>query len=278
MYPYLDIGFPLSTYALANVVAYLVGVSVAIRVGRSLGLPSKRIVDLTFWVLMAAIAGSRIAYLVEQLPLYLGVCLDESTTLRPPECDDLFRPWRGGFVFYGGLVGGVLALALLGRHYRLPLRTAADAIVPGLAVGHALGRIGCLLAGCCFGEVCFAPWAVRFPDESMPGPLPRHPTQLYEAGAEGLVLLLLLWRARRRRYDGHVFLTWMVAYPAARFVIELFRGDRLRGYVVEVTWPALNEALGLPWEATPLLSWAQAVSLGLVALGVVLMWLARRSS
>ena len=276
MYPYLAIGpLHLSTYALWIAVGWLTGVSVAVRMGRRADLPSKRLVDLAFWLLVAAIVGSRVGYWIEQAPVYFGECLDEtlSDAARPLLCDDFWRPWRGGFVFYGGLALALPTLWFLVRRYGLAPWPTFDAFAPALAVAHALGRVGCFFGGCCYGAVCHVPWAVRFPEESLPGALPRHPTQLYEAGAEAAIFLGLLWLARRRPAAGRVFAGWLVAYGAARFVIELFRGDAERGYAVELPWEGLRTLLGLPPGHASLLSWAQVVSLGLLAVGV---WLWRR--
>ncbi len=276
MAPYLiELGpFRLSTYALLNVVAYLVGVSIASRLGRRVGVPPKRMVDLTFWLLLAAIVGARIGYLIEQAPTYLDLCLDDTLPLiaRPPICDDLWRPWHGGFVFYGGLILAVPTVALLVRRYKLRFWPTADAIGPALAAAHAIGRLGCFFGGCCYGEVCHVPWAVRFPVDSLAGPLARHPTQLYESGAEALIALLLWRMFAKRRFDGQVFLSYLAMYGVARFVIEMFRGDPQRGYAVALSPQWLVDLLGLPSGAAPLLSWAQVISAALVTLALTLMW------
>ena len=278
MYPYLtELGpFRVSTYALAIAVGWVLGVLCILWLGRRAGLSRRRLVDLTFWILIAGIIGSRLAWMIEQAPLYLGVCLDPELP-HPPVCDDLLRPWRGGFVFYGGLIVAFPVAALLGRRYRLPFWPTVDVLAPGLALTHAFGRVGCLFGGCCYGEVAFLPWAVRFPHESFAGPLPRHPTQLYEAGAELAVFGLLILLTCRKRFHGQVLLSYLLLYPAARFFVELFRGDAQRGYAVLVEWDGLRTALGLPPGAHPLLSWAQILSLTfLIAALALWRWRAKR--
>lgn len=296
MHPYLDLGpLRLSTYALLIALGWLLAVSVAVRLGRRRDLPSRRLVDFSFWVLVAAIVGSRVGYWIEQAPVWLEVCRDPALPADDPRallCADFWKPWRGGFVFYGGLALALPVGVLLARRYRLPLWPTFDAFAPALALAHGLGRLGCFLGGCCYGAVCHLPWAVRFPAESLPGPAPRHPTQLYEAAAELAIFGLLLWLDRRRGAPaatarsatgpvpaatlpaGRLFAAWLVLYPAARFVVELFRGDPQRGYLVELPWDGLRQALGLPLGHAPLLSWAQAVSLVLLGCGV---WLWRRA-
>lgn len=281
MYPFLDLGpLRLSTYALLIAVGWLLAVSVATRLGRRRDLPPRRLVDLAFWVLVAAIVGSRVGYWIEQAPVWFGVCLDDALpeSARPALCADFWKPWRGGFVFYGGLVLAVPVAALLVRRYRLPLGPTFDAFAPALALAHGFGRLGCFLGGCCYGAVCHLPWAVRFPPDSLAGAAPRHPTQLYEAAAELAIFgALLVMDARARRSGlapGRLFAAWLLLYPAARFIVELFRGDPQRGYLLEIPWDGLRQALGLPPGHAPLLSWAQAVSLVLVAAGA---WLWRRA-
>ncbi len=277
MHPFLlHDPIPLSSYAVMAVIGYLACVAVAIRLGRRDGLSKKALVDLTFWLLIAAIVGARLAFLIEQLPLYLGPCLEDGAARRP-QCDDWWQPWRGGFVFYGGFVAAVVALALLGRRYGLRFWPTADALAPGLALGHAFGRLGCFLAGCCYGEVTSGAWAVHFPEGSLVGDgLPRHPTQLYEAGALLLLFALLALWHRRRRFQGQVFLLYLALYGAARFLIEMLRGDAARGHALEIRWPALQKLLGLHTDATPFLSWAQVVSLALVAVALGTAALRRR--
>ena len=264
---------PLSSYAVMAVLGYLACVAVAIRLGKRDGLPKKALVDLTFWILIAVIVGARLAYLLELVPLCLGPCAQGSGDLLCEACGDWWRPWRGGFVFYGGFLAALAAVALLRRRYGLPFGKTVDALAPGLALGHFFGRLGCFLGGCCFGEVTTSCLAVRFPAESLVGDsLPRHPTQLYEAGAELLIFVLLALWHRRRRFDGQLLALWLGLYGLARFLIEFVRGDAARGYATRIRWPWLQELLGLPRDATPLLSWAQVVSVVLVLVAALALW------
>lgn len=275
MIPYLDIfGFRLSTYALAGVVAYLVAVSVATWQGRRLGISPKRIVDLTFWAVIAAIVGARVGFLFEQLPSYLELCVGADAP-APAGCADFWKPWKGGFVYYGGFVAAALTVAFLARRYRLAFWSVADAIAPALAIAHAIGRVGCFLAGCCYGKATSGACAVRFHDATPGGGIFRHPTQLYEAAAELLIFGALLVHASRRRRSGSTFLLYVALYAVARFVVELFRGDADRGYLFELVWPWLANLLRVPPGEPMLLSVAQAVSAGLL-LAAVLVWLVRR--
>ena len=104
-------------------------------------------------------------------------------------------------------------------------------------LGQSIGRLGCFAAGCCWGRACDLPWAVTFKDPytarqvGTPIDLPLHPTQLYESLATALIFVLLLWIARRKKFNGQVALAYVSLYAAARFAIEFFRGDAARGVV-----------------------------------------------
>jgi phosphatidylglycerol---prolipoprotein diacylglyceryl transferase len=118
------------------------------------------------------------------------------------------------------------------RRVKLPLWTTTDVFAPGIALGHAVGRFGCFFAGCCWGKPTDVPWAITFHDPftalntGTPLGLPLHPTQLYEAGAEGLILaILLLSESRGHKYPGRTFWLYMLLYAISRFIIEFYRGD-----------------------------------------------------
>jgi phosphatidylglycerol:prolipoprotein diacylglycerol transferase len=140
-------------------------------------------------------------------------------------------------VFYGGLIAAVVvALWYLWRH-KMPVWQVTDVFAPGIALGHVVGRLGCLFAGCCFGKPTSVPWAITFHSEyaarnvGTPLNVPLHPTQLYEAGAELLILgLLLAFERRGRPFPGRTFWAYMLLYGISRFIIEFYRGDS-RGMV-----------------------------------------------
>ena len=173
---------------------------------------------------------------------------------------------RSGGVFYGGLIAAVAVAFWYLRRHDLPLWTTTDVFAPGIALGHAVGRLGCLMAGCCFGRETSVPWAITFHDPAAaanvgtPLGVPLHPTQLYDAGAEALILVVLLALERRGRpFAGRTFWTYMLLYGASPFVIEFYRGDP-RGLVFGV------------------LSTSQFVSIILVPLAIVMLVLLGRGS
>lgn len=218
-------GFPVYTYGVLLAAAYLLGLQFALMRAKRRGLDPNRVMDLGIWVIVAALVGAKAMLLIVDFNTYRE---------RPAE---LWTLLRVGGVFYGGLIAAVgVALWYLWRH-KLPMWTVTDVFAPGIALGHVVGRMGCLFAGCCFGRRTDVPWAITFTnpeaEANVGTPLntPLHPTQLYEAGAELLILgVLLLLERRGRSFPGRTFWSFMLLYGASRFVIEFYRGDA-RGMV-----------------------------------------------
>jgi len=227
MHPILfDFGsFTLYTYGVLLAAAYLAGLQFAVVRARTRGLDRQRVLDLGIWIIVGALAGAKLLLLVTDFRHY---------TQNPRALLDLVR---SAGVFYGGLIAAVAVAFIYMWRHRMPLWTTTDAFAPGIALGHAVGRLGCLMAGCCFGRPTSVPWAITFhnPAASLnsdtPLGIPLHPTQLYEAGAELVILGVLLWLERRGRpFPGRTFWSYVLLYAVARFVIEFYRGD-LRGTV-----------------------------------------------
>ena len=203
--------------------------------------------DLGFWLMAAGIVGSRAAYVAANWDFYRAAPLD------------IVRIDRGGLIFYGGLILASLALVLFARRNRLPVWHLADFAIPGLAIGHALGRIGCFLNGCCYGRpagdhVCGQLCGVVYPPAAEPGQLfagiALYPVQLIEALCLLAIWFALLHAYPRRKKDGSVFALYLVLYPPCRFLLEFLRGDER-----------------LPWL---LLDAAQAISVALLLAGILL--------
>lgn len=160
-----------------------------------------------------------------------------------------------GMVFYGGALAGGLGFAGLARAHGLPLPAALDALLPALPLGHALGRLGCLLGGCCYGAAWNGPWAIVYRHPLAPGAHPsiaRHPWPIYEA-LYLLLLAALFSRPRARSRPGAAALAYVLAYAAGRFALEPLRGDVIRGVGIAGLW-----------------STSQCISLALLAVALVL--------
>jgi len=166
---------------------------------------------------------------------------------------------QSGGVFSGGLLLAIVCSWWYVRREKIPFLSAADVFAPGIALGHAFGRIGCFSAGCCFGRETHVPWAITFHNpwaaEFSGTPLnePLHPTQLYEFVAEAINFVLLYWLCKRKKFEGQIIALFMIIYGIERFVFEFFRGD-----------PGRGEVLG------GLLSGTQLIALGLVVAGFLI--------
>ena len=230
MYPEIfRIGnFPINTYGVFLALAFLCAILIAVRLARRDGLPSEKIYDLSLWMLLAGLIGSKILMLFTE-PEYRD---NPSQFLS---LDFL----RSGGVFYGGLLGAVLAGYFLMKRYKLPWWKTADACAPGIAVANFFGRQGCFAAGCCWGKPTTLPWGVKFTEKGheitgVPIDAYLHPTQLYESFAMLLVFFFLLWLHKRKRFDGQVILAYALLYSIIRFAIEFVRDDP-RGDVFGLT-------------------------------------------
>jgi phosphatidylglycerol:prolipoprotein diacylglycerol transferase len=251
MHPILvDFGFfAVPTYGFLLAVGLLLGLWTAERRAASVGLPKEKVSKLALWVVLWGLLGGKVLLVLTD-PSYLR------------SLDGLLGLLRAGGVFYGGLVGALVAAVVLLRRLQLPFYPVADAMAPSIALGHFFGRLGCFAAGCCYGASCQKPWAVVFRDpqaaaiSGTPLGVPLHPTQLYEAAFNLANYLFLAWFFRRQqdRLGGQVLGAYLVNYGVARFFIEFFRGDADRGFV-----------LG------GLLSTSQAIALGMIPLGVWLL-------
>jgi phosphatidylglycerol:prolipoprotein diacylglycerol transferase len=205
------------------------------RTARQRGLPVEMVMSLSVWLLGGGLVGAKIFKAVRLL-------------LQG-------EPWsipllEGAGDFYGGFLGALaVVLIYFWRRRELPAWRVADLYGPALALGQAIGRIGCLMAGDDYGKPTTLPWAVTFtnPEAAAIGgaPLgvPLHPVQLYESLACLGLFFFLVWLSRRRHFDGQIVLSYAVGYAVLRFFIEFFRGDVDRGFVLG--WLSTSQAIAL---------------------------------
>ncbi|NJK88954.1 MAG: prolipoprotein diacylglyceryl transferase [Myxococcales bacterium] len=240
--------FQLHTYGLMIALGFLIGMQLAVREARRVDLSEKRdfdqfILDLTFWILVAAMLGAR--------ALFIIVEWDERYARDPLK---IFKIWEGGLVFYGGFIGAVLFSVVYCWRKQRNFFLVADVLIPSVALGHFFGRIGCLAAGCCWGIAASPdfPLAVQFPDGSLvhsslenQGLIPAgapftphlHPVQLYEAAGELAIFFILLYVRAVKRFHGQALLAYLFLYSLLRSVLESLRGDKARG---EYEWFGLT--------------------------------------
>ena len=210
----------LYSYGLLLVAAYLIGLQVAVVRGRKWGLNSNRVMDLGIAIILSALVGAKLLLLI--------VDFDHFSS-NP---DQLWTLLRSGGVFYGGLVMAVAVAFWYIRRYSLPLWRTCDAFAPGIAVGQAVGRMGCFLAGCCYGKPTTLPWGITFTDTlaasnvGTPLNISLHPTQLYESIITLCILMTLLFFERRgNTFAGRTFWIYILLYSTSRFFVEFYRGD-----------------------------------------------------
>jgi phosphatidylglycerol:prolipoprotein diacylglycerol transferase len=242
MHPILfQIGdWPVYSYGVLLAAAYLIALQLAVVRARHRGLDGTKIMDLGIYLIIAALVGAKLMLVIVDFDYFLA---------QPREMLSLVR---AGGVFYGGLLAALGVAIFLVRRYQLRLWTTADLFAPGIALGHVVGRLGCLMAGCCYGKPTSVPWAITFTDPlaasnvGTPLGIPLHPTQLYDAGAELLILIVLLVTERRGRpFEGRTFWLYMLLYGISRFIVEIYRGDD-RGIILGVSTSQFVSILVVP--------------------------------
>ena len=221
MYPELfKVGpFTVYTYGVLLAASYLLGLRLAMWRAKKWGLDPNRVLDLGIYIIIAALVGAKLLLLV----------VDFEQFSDPRE---LLNLERLGGVFYGGLILAVVVAFWYIHRHRMPFWTTCDVFAPGIALGHVTGRLGCLAAGCCYGKPTELPWGIVFTNPlaaanvGTPLGIPLHPTQLYEAGASLIILVVLLATERRgRRFAGRTFWSYIFLYAVSRYIIEIYRGD-----------------------------------------------------
>lgn len=222
MYPLLlELG-PVNIYSYGVTLggAYLLAFWYALRRARRAGLNEQRIMDLGLVGIVSAVVGAKLMLVVVDFDRYAG------------DPAQLMALLSAGGVFYGGLLVAVPMCWWYIRRHGLPLWTTCDLFAPGIALAQGVGRMGCLLAGCCYGQPTEAPWGITFSstlaaaNSGTPLGIALHPTQIYESVAVLLILGVLLAGERRwRRFPGRTFWTYVLLYGVARIFLELYRGD-----------------------------------------------------
>jgi phosphatidylglycerol---prolipoprotein diacylglyceryl transferase len=218
--------FYLPTYGVVLAIAYLIGIWLLRRKAMDAGLPEGKILDFSLYILASAIVGAKLMLVLVEWRHY---------TQNP---GDLIGVLRSGGVFYGGLIAATAVGVAYMRKHRLPAWRIADMGAPSIALGEAIGRWGCFAAGCCYGKPSDGPFAVTFTNpianEAVGTPLgvPLHPTQIYLSLNALLIFLVLQWAYRRKTFDGEVFWLYVLLYAISRGILEVWRGDLVRGFVI----------------------------------------------
>ncbi len=254
MFPQLfHIGsFFLPTYGVLVALGVLTGLWISVRNSQRQGIDPDHAWNFGIVVVLSGIIGSKILYIINDWGWY---------SAHPGDIFTLNTLQAGG-VFSGGLLAALAAAAWYIRKHNIPALAICDAFAPGLALGHAIGRVGCFAAGCCFGKETHHFWGVTFTNtfaasnSGTPLHVPLEPTQLFESAVELANFFLLMWLFKRKKFDGQVFGAYLFLYGIARYFLEFLRGDPGRGSV-----------FGGAMTGT------QLISTGLVLFGAFIWWL-----
>jgi phosphatidylglycerol:prolipoprotein diacylglycerol transferase len=230
----------------------LTGLWISVRNSEKQGIDPENAWNFGILVVLAGIIGAKALYILVDWTYYAS---------HPGEIFS-FSTLQAGGVFSGGLVAGLVAAAWYIRKHHMPALATCDAFAPGLAMGHAIGRVGCFAAGCCYGKPTNHIWGVTFTNplaQAWVGtPLNEalEPTQLIESAAELIIFSILMWLLNRKKFDGQVFGAYLFLYGIARYFIEFLRGDPGRGSVFG-----------------GIMSGTQLIAIGLVITGGIIWWL-----
>lgn len=218
--------FGVPTYGVLVATGVLVGLWISVRNSEKQGIKSENAWDFGIAVVLAGILGSKLLYVI--LEWQRGNTIGQN--LRAVFSLDTLQ---SGGVFSGGLVAAFVVAWWFLRKHHMPALATCDGFSPGLAMGHAIGRLGCFAAGCCYGKPTDHWWGVTFknllPTPVVDALVPREPTQLFESAAELVIFALLTWMFSRKKFDGQIFGAYLFLYGIARFLIEFLRGDPGRG-------------------------------------------------
>lgn len=266
MYPVLfEIGnFELHTYGVFLAAAFAVGFLYAVKRGRAFGYSFDDVYNTTIVIIISSVIGARLTYVIFHFEEFEGRLLDIINPLQSTGQIGI-----AGMVVLGGVVGAVVAVYFYIRYKKGSFGKIADTLAPSLALGLAIGRIGCLFNGCCFGKECHLPWGITFPEGSMPqyiyGDTPIHPTQVYAILYSLLIFFILLKSDKVRKFDGFTFALFTVLYGFFRFINELFRyyDGYERGMII----------LQLPGFT---ITFSQSISLLMVIAGVIFIIMGNR--
>jgi phosphatidylglycerol:prolipoprotein diacylglycerol transferase len=222
--------FVLHTFGVFLAAAYLAAIWWLYRGIKREGLDAEQTAGFGLWLVIGAILGAKALMIVRMIPDYLA---------RPGDLFS-FSTLQSAGDFYGGFIGALIAAwVFFALHPAIPRWLIADLCGPAIALGQAIGRIGCFMAGDDYGRPTNLPWAVVFHDPEAtdiggtPLGIPLHPVQIYESLVCMALFLFLVWLARRKRFDGQIILAYSILYAVARFLLEYLRGDADRGFVIE---------------------------------------------
>ncbi len=264
MYPYIDLGIAkIPTYLLMFLIGFAIMIIWARKLAPRYNYPKEDIFYVSLYAAIGILVGAKVMYFVSKLPAII-THFDAYIELWKLSPGEAMNYSFGGLVFYGGLIGAVVGAYLYCRQFKMPFSPLMDIFAPLIPFVHGMGRIGCFLAGCCYGKEYHGFGSVQFPNNDMIEALddvPRVPVQLIEAGLNFVITAVLLLLMRKCKLKaGQLLGIYIVYYTIIRFLMEMLRGDAIRGNVGGV-------------------STSQIISIVLIPIGIVLVhgkWLERK--
>lgn len=203
------------TYGLFIAMGFTAALLVTIKIGKAQGIKSQQVMDMGFIMILWAIIGSRLTYVIINFSYYKNDPIN------------ILKIWEGGLVFSGGLITVLLAMSWYIKRHHLSFWKIGDLWAPGIAIGQSIGRIGCFMAGCCYGIPTDLKWGMVFthPQSLAPLNIPLHPTQLYASLSGLIIFLVLMVLQAKKKFEGQVFIWLLILHSTSRLAIERFRGD-----------------------------------------------------
>jgi phosphatidylglycerol:prolipoprotein diacylglycerol transferase len=251
MFPYLPsiFGVQIPLYGVMSALGYGAAIFYCIKKSGSLGIGKEEITDFLFYIILGALLGGKLFYVLFNFDSFAAASFLDKI--------------RYGFVFFGGFLGALALGALYAKRKNISFLKAADFFCVPLALGHAIGRIGCFCAGCCYGKEAHGFWTVKFTSSQSLVPQHLHgvglyPTQLMEAGLNFVLFLILLFFYNKKPKAGAVFALYVMGYSLIRFFIEFFRGDDRGAFIFGLS-PSQIIALLLAAALGAVLAWRKYV-------------------
>lgn len=240
--------FPVHSFGVVMIIAFLVGLFIARKRAKKFGLDPNKLADISFWTLIVGILGARIAFILQDLGSFLK------------DTKELFSLQFAGLTSFGGVIAAIAFLVFSARRLGWPVRLLLDVIGPAGLVMHAIGRVGCLLNGCCYGGVCptNVPWGIHIGKIEAP----MHPAQVYDALMNLAAVPIILWVEKKGQARGQVFALVLVFHGLARFIYEFWRAgteEQVRAGLASSTY----------WGSLPFTQ-AQGMAAALVIVGFAL--------
>nr|WP_122012957.1 prolipoprotein diacylglyceryl transferase [Maliibacterium massiliense] len=232
MYPFLKIGsVTVPMYGLMIVTGVALGVGIAMLRARRTRVKAEDVLFCATYTGLGAFIGAKLLYWITVLPQIIE------------NAGQIFSSWESvgalfsyGFVFYGGLIGGLIGMFIYLRQYKVPVWDMVDLLIPSVPLMHAIGRVGCFMVGCCYGRPMDPPWGLYFNNSPVaPHNVALFPIQLLEAGMNLVLFIGLMLYMRKARKAGRVLGVYLICYAVERFILEFFRYDAIRGFLLGVS-------------------------------------------